>query len=190
LPQPTLDSRPSTLDPAEQWAWQLLRRWGVVFRDLLAREPGAPPWYELCRIYRRLEARGEIRGGRFITGVAGEQFALGETVRQLRQLRDEGPANELVVLSAADPLNLIGIITPQARVPAKASNRIALCDGALVAAVTAGEFVSETDFERLDPAQQQGLRLKLGLRGPRSPQQPELSPNEILACSREAANVS
>ena len=119
----------SPADVAEEWAWQLLRRWGVVFRDLLFREPGAPRWFELLQIYRRLEARGEIRGGRFITGVSGEQFALGETVRQLRQLRDDGPQEEYLVLSAADPLNLIGIITPHPRVPATAANRILYKDG-------------------------------------------------------------
>src|SRR5205814_3847715 len=95
----------SAADVAAHWAWQLLRRWGVVFRDLLEREPGAPRWFELLQVLRRLEARGEIRGGRFISGVAGEQFALGDTVRLLRQLRDEGPQQEFVVVSAADPLN-------------------------------------------------------------------------------------
>jgi len=122
------------------WAWQLLRRWGVVFRDLLEREPGAPKWFELLQVLRRLEARGEIRGGRFISGVAGEQFALGDTIRLLRQLRDEGPARELVILSAADPLNLVGIVTPHDRVPATASNRVALLDGVPIAAWIAREI--------------------------------------------------
>ena len=123
----------------ENWAWQLLRRWGVVFRDLLEREPGAPRWFELLQVYRRLEARGEIRGGRFITGVAGEQFAVGDTVRQLRALRDGGPQRELVVISAADPLNLAGILTPHERVPSIASNRLAYLDGRPVAALVGGE---------------------------------------------------
>jgi ATP-dependent Lhr-like helicase len=123
----------------ENWAWQLLRRWGVVFRDLLEREPGAPRWFELLQVYRRLEARGEIRGGRFITGVAGEQFAVGDTVRQLRTLRDAGPARELVVISAADPLNLAGILTSHERVPSIASNRLAYVDGRPVAALVANE---------------------------------------------------
>jgi ATP-dependent Lhr-like helicase len=130
---------------AAHWAWQLLRRWGVVFRDLLEREPGAPRWFELLQVLRRLEARGEIRGGRFISGVAGEQFALGDTVRQLRKLRDEGPQQELVVISAADPLNLVGILTPHARVTSNASNRIAWLDGVPVAALVAREvrYVAE-----------------------------------------------
>jgi ATP-dependent Lhr-like helicase len=159
------DSQSPTPDGIEPWAFQLLRRWGVVFRDLLAREPGAPPWFELCRVYRRLEARGEIRGGRFITGVGGEQFALGETVRQLRGLRDEGPAGELIVLSAADPLNLIGVITPHARVASKASNRVALLDGTLVAAQAGGEFLPEAGFKDLSPDRQQDILLKFGQRG-------------------------
>jgi ATP-dependent Lhr-like helicase len=129
----------SPVDGVAQWAWQLLRRWGVVFRDLLEREPGAPRWFELLQVLRRLEARGEIRGGRFISGVAGEQFALGDTVRLLRQLRDEGPQNELVVVAAADPLNLVGILTPHERVTSNASNRVAFLDGRPVAALVARE---------------------------------------------------
>ena len=122
----------------EQWAWQLLRRWGVVFRDLLNRESAAPRWWELLQVYRRLEARGEIRGGRFIKGVAGEQFAAGDVVRQLRQIRDEQPSDDITVISAADPLNLIGIITDRARVPSTASNRIAFINGKPVAALQGG----------------------------------------------------
>lgn len=138
----------SPVDPVTQWAWQLLRRWGVVFRDLLEREPGAPKWFELLQVLRRLEARGEIRGGRFISGVAGEQFALGDTVRLLRQLRDEGPQNELVVVAAADPLNLVGILTSHERVTSNASNRVAFLDGVPVAALIAREvryFAEPTD---------------------------------------------
>ena len=123
----------------EDWAWQLLRRWGVVFRDLLAREDGAPAWYELLQVLRRLEARGEIRGGRFIAGVAGEQFALTDSVQHLRRLRDEGSTQELVVISGADPLNLVGIITRQERVPCTASNRVAFLDGLPVACLQGGE---------------------------------------------------
>lgn len=143
---PPLSSEPvssgpptSTTDHVTSWAWQLLRRWGVVFRDLLEREPGAPRWFELLQVLRRLEARGEIRGGRFITGVAGEQFALGDTVRLLRQLRDEGGKQELVVIAAADPLNLVGIVTKHDRVTSNASNRVAYLDGVPVAALIARE---------------------------------------------------
>lgn len=130
----------------EHWAWQLLRRWGVVFRDLLVRESGAPRWFELLQVYRRLEARGEIRGGRFIRGVAGEQFALGDTVAQLRNLRESGPAQELVVVSAADPLNLVGIVTEHARVPSTASNRVVFLDGVPAAYRRAGELYLLADL--------------------------------------------
>ena len=116
-----------------------MRRWGVVFRDLLEREEGAPSWFELLQIFRRWEARGDVRGGRFVAGVAGEQFALGDTVRLLRRLRDEKPPRELVVLSAADPLNLVGVLTPHPRVPRIAGNRVAYIDGVPVAALQAGE---------------------------------------------------
>ncbi len=131
--------RKNERDAVEQWAWQLLRRWGVVFRDLLVRENGAPRWFRLLQVYRRLEARGEIRGGRFVAGVAGEQFALGETVRKLRQLRDEESGDELTVVSAADPLNLTGILTDHARVPSTASNRVAYLNGNPVAALISGD---------------------------------------------------
>ena len=124
----------------EQWAWQLLRRWGVMFKDLLRRESGAPPWYELLQVYRRLEARGEIRGGRFIAGVAGEQFALGDTVRELRRLRDEPPGTEIIVISAADPLNLAGIVTAGERVATIAATRIVYRDGVPLAAME-GDYI-------------------------------------------------
>lgn len=149
-----LDDHTAGEAAVEQWAWQLLRRWGVVCRDLLAREAGAPPWWQLLGVYRRLEARGEIRGGRFIAGPGGEQFALGETVRRLRQLRDEESTREVLVISAADPLNLVGILTDHGRVPATASNRVAFLDGHPVAAITAGEIewledLDEEDRERI-----------------------------------------
>src|SRR5213076_931073 len=92
-------------------AWALLRRYGIVFRRLLTRESNAAPWRDLARVYRRLEARGEIRGGRFVHGLSGEQFALPEAVQRLRELRRTSPDGKVVVLSAADPLNLIGILT-------------------------------------------------------------------------------
>ena len=123
---PAISEKSPTID---QWAWQLLRRWGVVFRDLLGREPGAPRWWELLQVYRKLEARGEIRGGRFVAGVAGEQYALGDTIRELRQLKEQPNAGELVIVSACDPLNLIGILGNDPRVPSLATNRIALFNG-------------------------------------------------------------
>ena len=122
---------------AERWARLLLRRYGVVFRDLLAREGAAPPWRVLAGCYRRLEARGEVRGGRFVDGVAGEQFATEEAVEGLRAARDAGDGGEeapWLVLSAADPLNLAGIVGKERRVPAVHSHTIALRGGRFVAA--------------------------------------------------------
>jgi len=115
----------------EALAEQYLRRWGIVFRDLLAREVTAPPWRILLGIYRRLEARGEIRGGRFVDRFPGEQFALPEAVEVLRSARraDAGDVEAEVGLSAADPLNLTGILTPGPRIPATLANRIRLMGG-------------------------------------------------------------
>jgi ATP-dependent Lhr-like helicase len=120
---------PRARPPLEDLAAQLLRRWGVVFRDLLAREPGAPPWRELLPIYRAGEARGELRGGRFVAGLSGEQFALPAAVEALRAVRRAPREGERVELSAADPLNLVGILLPGPRVPATLGARIALVDG-------------------------------------------------------------
>jgi ATP-dependent Lhr-like helicase len=117
-------------EPLERVAQQLLRRWGVVFRDLLARETAPPPWRDLLRVYRTLEARGAIRGGRFVAGFTGEQFALPEAVDALRAVRRaprEG--SERVELCGADPLNLAGILTPGARLPAVLGQRLVLVDG-------------------------------------------------------------
>ncbi|HSS26670.1 MAG TPA: DEAD/DEAH box helicase [Usitatibacter sp.] len=124
----------------EAIARTLLKRYGVVFRSMLARETNLPPWRELVRIYRRLEARGEIRGGRFVAGFGGEQFAAADAVGKLRAVRKMEKIGERVVLSAADPLNLVGILTPEARVPAVHSNRILLEDGLPVAALEGGEL--------------------------------------------------
>src|SRR5205814_2978872 len=106
-----VDTAASHEAAVETQAWSLLRRYGVVFRRLLTREANAAPWRELTRVYRRLEARGNIRGGRFVSGMSGEQFALGEAVDRLREVRRETPDGSLVVISAADPLNLAGVLT-------------------------------------------------------------------------------
>ena len=118
-------------DPAlvERLAWQLLRRYGVVFRDLLTREAGLPPWREILWVYRRLEARGEVRGGRFVSGFQGEQFAVPGAVESLRAVRREAKPGQRVSIGAADPLNLVGILTPDARVPAVLGNRVSYLDG-------------------------------------------------------------
>jgi ATP-dependent Lhr-like helicase len=119
----------------ERLALQFLHRWGVVFRDVLGREPLSPPWRELLNIYRRMEARGEIRGGRFVAGHAGEQFALPEAVEALRASRRD-PTRERIELSAADPLNVTGYLLPGARIPATLARQVILVDatgGRLVA---------------------------------------------------------
>jgi ATP-dependent Lhr-like helicase len=113
----------------EQWCRLLLRRYGVMFRDLLANESAAPPWGDLVRTYRRMEARGEIRGGRFVADVAGEQYALGEVIPQLRAA-DEGTEPPLT-LAATDPLNLSGRITSGSRIPALPGYSILLAKGAI-----------------------------------------------------------
>ncbi|MGN6391575.1 MAG: Lhr family helicase, partial [Gemmatimonadales bacterium] len=117
----------------------LLRRYGVVFRRILAREPAAPSWRELIQVYRRLEARGEIRGGRFVNGMSGEQFALAEAVSQLRAIRRQEARGILVALGAADPLNFTGILTPGERIPAVGRNRILYRDGVPVLALEGGQ---------------------------------------------------
>jgi ATP-dependent Lhr-like helicase len=112
----------------------------VVFWKVLEREANwLPPWRELLMCLRRLEDRGEIRGGRFVTGFSGEQFALPEALGPLRDARRKAQNNELVSLSGADPLNLVGIITPGARLPALTGNRVLYRDGVPIALYVGGE---------------------------------------------------
>ncbi len=113
----------------ERFAKQLLARWGVVFRDLLAKESLAPPWRDLLLAYRRLEARGEIRGGRFVSGYLGEQFALPEAVELLRALRREEKSGETLEVSAADPVNLTGFVLPGERLATLSIQTLRLVDG-------------------------------------------------------------
>jgi ATP-dependent Lhr-like helicase len=117
----------------EAVAWALLRRWGVVFRRVIDREGALPPWRDLLRCYRRLEARGEIRGGRFVGGFTGEQYALPDAVAALRAVRRKARDGALVAVSAADPLNVVGVLTPGRRVAALAGNRVLFRDGVPVA---------------------------------------------------------
>jgi len=133
--------KPSTADPetTEQVARILLKRYGVVFKRLLEREGIAMPWRVLLRMYHRLEARGEIRGGRFVAGISGEQFALPEAVGMLRAIRREGAKESMISVSAADPLNLVGIIVPGNRLTSHTSNRILYHDGVPTAALESGE---------------------------------------------------
>jgi ATP-dependent helicase Lhr and Lhr-like helicase len=135
-------------EAAAHVARTLLARYGIVFWRLLEREADwLPPWRDLLRVYRRLESRGEVRGGRFVAGFSGEQFALPEAVAALRELRRKPPAGEWVSVSGADPLNLVGILTPGPRLAALTGNRLLYRDGVPVALLAAGEvqFLVELD---------------------------------------------
>ena len=131
----------------QSWAWQLLRRYGVAFRDLLARETAAPSWWELVSVYRRMEAQGRVYGGRFVSGVSGEQYALPEALETLRRSR-EGESR-WIVIAAPDPLNLCGILSDGPRLPATSANRLLLHNGQLVATLQGGEtwFAREFSLE-------------------------------------------
>ena len=123
----------------EATCWMLLKRYGIVFRDLLARETNLPKWRELLMAFRRLEDRGEIRGGRFVDGFLGEQFALPVAVESLRATRKLPASGETVTLSAADPLNLVGILVPGERVPAISGKTVNFLDGVAGQAVALAE---------------------------------------------------
>jgi ATP-dependent Lhr-like helicase len=130
------------------YARQLLSRYGVVFRDLLVRESALPPWRDILQCLRRLEARGEIRGGRFVNGFVGEQFALPEAVTALRALRlSKASAPEIVTLAATDPLNLVGITSPGSKVPAVMGNKVLYRDGTPIAALESGELIMRETLE-------------------------------------------
>ena len=144
---------------AAKFAGVLLRRYGVVFRRLLERESFPITWYELGRIYRRWEARGEIRGGYFVGGISGEQFALPEAIGLLRSIRKAAPKGQLITLSAADPLNLQGILTPGPRIAALTVNRILFRDGSPIAALEAGEIRKLTNAGVWDLETERALRV-------------------------------
>jgi ATP-dependent Lhr-like helicase len=143
----------------EKSARVLLRRYGVVFRRLLERESFPISWYELGRIYRRWEARGEIRGGYFVGGVSGEQFALPEAIGLLRSIRKAPSNGKLLTLSAADPLNLQGILTPGPKIAAFTANRILFRDGLPVAALEADEIRRISDAPVSDSQIETALRV-------------------------------
>jgi ATP-dependent Lhr-like helicase len=152
--QPAREPGSTTADSqaVEHVVRTLLKRWGVVFWKLLAREAQwLPPWREILMCCRRLEARGEIRGGRFIAGFSGEQYALPEAVAPLREARRRPQTGQMVSLSGADPLNLKGIITPGARLPSLAGNRLLYRDGLPIATYAGGEV---TFLENLAPKEE------------------------------------
>ncbi len=132
FPAPAPVEDPDAL--AEALAEQLLARWGVIFRDVVARENLTVAWRDVLFALRRLEARGTVRGGRFVAGFSGEQFALPQAVESLRAVRRTESPGEVVRVSAADPLNLVGILTPGRRVPASRSHFVHYRDGVPLAA--------------------------------------------------------
>jgi ATP-dependent Lhr-like helicase len=146
---------PVRIDPApldreaavETQARALLARYGVVFRRLLAREANAAAWRALTGVYRRLEARGEIRGGRFVSGVSGEQFAQPAAIESLREVRKTEGRGHLIAISAVDPLNLTGILTSGARIRSLMSNRLLYRDGVAVATLEGGYMRPLVDIE-------------------------------------------
>ena len=124
----------------EAMCWTLLKRYGVVFREILARESMVPRWRELLIMFRRLEDRGEIRGGRFVSGFLGEQFALPIAIESLRASGKQPRAGEVVTISAADPLNLVGIVIPGERIPPASLKNISFRDGVLATEESRGSL--------------------------------------------------
>jgi ATP-dependent Lhr-like helicase len=152
---------PATREQAvEAFARVLLRRYGVVFRRILEQESLRVTWFELVRIYRTLEARGEIRGGHFVAGVSGEQYALPEAVGLLRTIRKNAPKGDLIPISAADPLNLTGVLTLGLRVAAISAHRVLLRDGVPTVALKAGQLVPLTQgVDVVDQATERALKI-------------------------------
>ena len=144
------DAAPDRSEAVEHVAGVLLQRYGVMFRALLGRESAVPPWQELLRVYRRLEARGEIRGGRFVAGQFGEQFALPEAVEALRAVHKQERDDTEIIVGAADPLNLAGILTPGSRIPALPGHRLLFRGGVALAWWTGKEvrFLAPVEKER------------------------------------------
>ena len=172
-------------DAIEHVARMLLARYGVVFWRLLEREAAwLPPWRELLRVYRRLESRGEVRGGRFVAGFSGEQFALPEAIGMLRATRRQEATDHWVSVSGADPLNLVGILTPGAKLPALAGNRLLYRDGIPTAVLAAGDIQF---LETLDHAREWTAQKAL-LRGP--VHAPSILPNADEQVSRREAAVN
>jgi ATP-dependent Lhr-like helicase len=151
---------PTREDAIEVFARVLLRRYGVVFRRVLEQESLRASWFELIRVYRRLEAQGEIRGGHFVAGVSGEQYALPEAVGLLRAIRKTAPKGDLIPISAADPLNLTGVLTPGIRVAAVSAHRVLLRDGVPTVALKAGQLIPLTQgVDVIDQATERALKI-------------------------------
>jgi ATP-dependent Lhr-like helicase len=144
----------------EAVAQKLLQRYGVVFRKLLDSESMNIPWRDLLRVLRRLEARGEIRGGRFIGGFSGEQFATADAVHLLRSMRRTAPDGTMFSVSAADPLNMLGILIPGPRLAAAAANRLLYRDGVPVAVLEAKEIRYLVEMNAVDQWQARNALLR------------------------------
>ncbi|MCH9036900.1 MAG: ATP-dependent DNA helicase, partial [Chloroflexi bacterium] len=144
-------------DAIKSRAFQLLKRYGVMGRELLAREPMAPLLRDLLRVYRQAEARGTIRGGRFVAGYLGEQFALPEAIEMLRSVRKIEPTGQLLRVSACDPLNQVGILTPGPRVSASLGNLVLYRDGVPIASIEGGKLVERTPLD--DETRREALAL-------------------------------
>jgi len=146
--QSTPSAGMANIEAVEHIARTLLKRYGVVFWRMLEREADwLPPWRDLLRVYHRLEARGEIRGGRFVAGMSGEQFALPEAVGLLRNVRKKEQTGVMICICGSDPLNLLGGAMPGLKVPALTGSRILFRDGVPIATLVAGET---TFLEQLD----------------------------------------
>jgi ATP-dependent helicase Lhr and Lhr-like helicase len=182
LARRSAQSRPDVTDNAiEHVARTLLLRYGVVFWRLLEREAAwLPPWRDLLRVYHRLESRGDVRGGRFVAGFAGEQFALPETIAMLRRIRREEDSGRWISLSGADPLNLVGILTPGPKLAALTGNRLLYRDGLPVALLSAGEVQF---LETLDPAREwegRNALLRSGATARSVPDNPDLRNESVI----------
>jgi ATP-dependent Lhr-like helicase len=157
-------------EAVEHVARTLLNRYGVVFWKLLAREADwLPPWRDLLRVYRRLESRGEIRGGRFVAGFSGEQFALPEAIGALREIRRQEPSGAWISVSGADPLNLVGILTPGPKLSSLTGNRLLYRDGVPVAMLQGGVIDFVESLEANEEWQAKKALLRGALPSPAEP---------------------
>ena len=168
----------------EAWCRVLLRRWGVVFRDLLARESSAPSWQDLVGTLRRMELRGDVRGGRFVAQVAGEQYAWPSCIESLREARQQIESqadSDWLVLSAADPVNLFGVVTPPPRIAATHRNALVMQSGRLVASRASGrvEF-----YEPIDQATQWEMRRAMTLGQRPAREQPTAAQRRVPSAGR------
>ena len=189
-PSPSLSQRAAAakIDPetVEHIAWVLLKRYGVVCWRMIEREAAwLPPWRDLLRVYHRLEARGEIRGGRFVAGLSGEQFALPDAVGLMRKVRKQPMRGALVNICGADPLNLVGSVIPGAKVPALTGSRIMFRDGVPIATLVAREV---TLLEKLEPGVEWAMKKMLMKQPYPRRSAPSLTTTSLLAQVTDAGN--